>query len=617
MTKKGFSIVLLLLSCYFSYAQEQAPAIEWVEPYNGGNRGGSITAFPGPNALFALIKAQNSISGSASISKFYADGLVKNQFIFAEGGSSNAPTMSQYASQDGGVLVYLFLSRTLRKYDAGLNLSWQKTFDYTILSASATLDNGFYMLTSGLNPLFQISRVKNDGSIEWSVDITAFINNIGDIQTSSDGGVIITTGNGVRKYSATGQLMWANTDISGGYQLITGGASIIYLLSTNSLLNIRNIIQLNTSTGNINWTRPLAGEYIVDFERTSDNGCVFSTDTGVYKYNVAGDLQWKNTNYGSAKIATTGDSKIFVIKNNTIIKLTFANEQVWAKSFNSDNYIIQDIHGASDFGLYATAVKNGISFTTAPDYILFKLAPPVTPCKSTIHITGDTTVTCNIGTRVISSTIGNASLEYTNLLTDIGFQWKRNDIAIPSATTYSYTASQAGRYSLSITQKQCEATSSAITLSQIIIPQPEIKQSNDSLISSALVGNKWYLNGTELPFTSQKIKFTEVGNYQVKVFEKNCESVISANFIPIILANEEASAHIQIYPNPASDKAFIKSTKAFSYQLIDVTGRLLNQSVTKSFSHTIDLNRFSSGNYFVILQEENGNSFVRKLSINR
>lgn len=1015
MNTRILLIILSSLSFCSAYSQEQAPAIEWIEPYNGGTRGGSISAFQGPNVLFALIKAQNSISGTASISKFYADGLVKNQFIFADGGSSNAPVMSQYASQDGGVLVYLFFSKVLRKYDTDLNLSWEKTIDFRIESASATLANGFHLVATNFsnnNNISDLRRIKGDGSIEWSIDIREFSNKLINIQTTSDDGVIIAGLNGIRKYSVTGQLVWSNTSILNASQLILTDPSIMYVYTSNS-----TVIQLNTSTGNANWTKSMTGENIIDFERTSDNGCVFSTNKGLYKYNSAGDLQWKNTDYSSAKITTTGDGKIFVIKNNTITKLTFTNEQLWAKSFNSDYYIIQDVNGASDFGLYVTAVKNGIYFNNSPDFLLFKLASPDTQCKTNFDIVGESATFCKIGSLTLSSKLSNVQMEYMSYLTNLSFQWYKNNAPIESANNYSYTATQTGNYSLILKQQGCVSSSrsvelniinetppaleaektticigssvnitakgcngtvvwstgartsqikvtpqgttaynaicesffnnelcqspssnnititvlsssnlnindivgkrefcengstelkptvsggvlplsytwtknatsiantanfsaseegdyilqvsdnigchaqsdlipikkianpatptinpplstvlcykgsilltteakensyqwildsvqlnsavnqsymanssgsfklkvtnsngcssisdaivirvsdlrlgfiegkvefcegsstelsisisggvepfkyewirydtvlsqnnklivketgsysltvtdnagciahtlpfsarevsnpvaptisspsgteiciggkvvltttskeahyqwylnnkeveeandafytatlpgkyelkvvnitgcenmseGAINVTQIIIPQPTIRQSNDSLISSASTGNKWYFNTTELPLTSQKIKFTEVGNYQVKVFEKGCESAISANFIPIILANEQEAPHIQVYPNPASDKVFIKSSKAFTYQLIDVSGRLLNQSTTKNLSHTIDLNRFPSGNYLIILQEENGNNFVKKLSVNR
>lgn len=854
MTKNFLFTVLLLLSYYYSYTQEQTPAIEWIEPYNGGNRGGSITTFPGPNVLFALIKGQNSISGTASISKFYVDGLVKHQYIFAEGGSSNAPAMSQYASQDGGVLVYLFFSKVLRKYDSDLNLSWEKPIDFSIQFAKATLTNGFYIVGVDNNNI-ALKRMKSDGSIEWSVDITEFANKLVGIQTTNDDEVIIGGLNGIRKYSASGELVWKNKTILFASALTKVDSSIFYVYLNSSAM--ASVTQLNTSNGEINWTKLHWGEDINNFERTSDNGCVFSTSTGLYKYDSTGNLQWKNVDYGSSIVTASDDGKLLVLKKNAIAKLTLTNEQLWTKSFNSDYYTIQNMHSASDSGLYVSAVKNGIHYNTAPDYLLFKLAAPKAHCKTNFHIVGEDTTYCEAGILSLSSKISNVPMEYMSYLTSFSFQWFRDNTVIESANVYAYTATQTGNYFVQVRQEGCVASTgrvalnivsrsapiiesdkaivcagmsttlkangcdgtvvwstgargqqvavilqatttydaicekmvnnelcqsgpsnkiiifvkdssnlkideikgnkvfcensstdltasiiggkapflykwtkeaksfsqnkditineegsyifsvidsmgcethsdtlkirkssnpvvpiinspvtteicnngsiilttaakenayqwlindkeiegamnqfytaiapgkyqvkvtntdncssisgNSITVLQHLVLQPSIRQSGDSLISSAVAGNKWYLNGNELPITAQKIKFTEVGIYQVKVIEKGCESALSVTFLPIALANEHETAHIQIYPNPASDKAFIKSSKVFSYQLIDVTGRLLSQSTTKSFSHTIDLNRFSSGNYFVILQEEAGNHFVRKLSVN-
>lgn len=1021
MNQRYLQTILFIFSFCCAYSQEQTPSIEWIESYPAGNRGGSITAFQGPNILFALTKAQNSISGSASISKFYADGLVKNQYIITDGGSGNAPFMSQYASQDGGVLVFLVTTQTLRRYDASLDLSWQKNINYFIKNATATLANGFYILsTSYVNnqTISEIKRLRNDGEVEWSVNTTGFAGEVNDIQTSSDDGVIIVTTNGLRKYSANGQLIWANTNILGGYQLIPTDPSVIYLLTSNANLNVRNVVQLNTSTGTMNWSATFNNESITDFERTSDNGFVVSTNTGLYKYSSTGTQQWKNTSFSSAGIATTFDQKIFVLKNNTITKLGFSNEQLWTKSFNRDYYVINDLVGASDFGLYVTAVKSGIYFNNSPDFLLFKLASPDTPCKTNIDIIGESATFCKTGNLGISSRLSNVQMEYISYLTDVSFEWQKNNVPIESANSYSYTAKQSGNYNLKVRQQSCEAFSRSIelnivnetpptleversqicagtsvyltakgcngtvvwstgqrasqilvtpqattaynafcenyfnnqlcqspvsnnltitvlsssnlridridgkrefcesgstvlkpvvsggipplsyvwgkkahpvsdnpnfsvseegeytlhivdnigcfveseivqirktenpapptinsisnnilcypgsltittdtqensyqwvlndfeipdavnasypvanpgnyhlkvtntngcssisrdtikilasdlrlnridgkkefcdgsstelsptltggvepfnyewkrnnvilsqnnkllvkdegiyfimvtdkagcsiqsnpiiiqkfanppapeisspsgteicadgkavlttavkafgyqwyvdnqeidkatdqfytatkpgkyvliirdsngcsnisenriTISQIIIPQPTIRQSNDSLISSAATGNKWYLNGNELALTSQKIKFTEVGNYQVKVFEKGCESLPSAVFQPVLLANEPETSYIKVYPNPSADKVFISSPKMFSYKLVDASGKLLKQSHIKQNTHIIELMDFAGGSYFIAFEEENGKTMTTKIIVNR
>jgi hypothetical protein len=207
----------------------------------------------------------------------------------------------------------------------------------------------------------------------------------------------------------------------------------------------------------------------------------------------------------------------------------------------------------------------------------------------------------------------------TTLTKEFGYQWYLDNKEIDKATDQFYTATKPGRYNLKIIdQNGCSNISeNAITITQTIISQPSITQSNDSLISSAATGNKWYLNGNELPLTSQKIKFTEVGNYQVKVFEKGCESLISAIFLPILLASEPENSFIKVYPNPSSDKVFINSSKLFTYTLVDASGKLLRQSNIKQNMHIIELADFSAGSYLIAMQEENGNTVTRKIIVNR
>lgn len=207
----------------------------------------------------------------------------------------------------------------------------------------------------------------------------------------------------------------------------------------------------------------------------------------------------------------------------------------------------------------------------------------------------------------------------TTTLKGVNYQWYLNSKEIEGANDQFYTATLPGKYVLTVTNENgCSNISeNAITITQTIISQPSITQSNDSLISSAATGNKWYLNGNELPLTSHKIKFTEVGNYQVKVFEKGCESLISAIFLPILLASEPENSFIKVYPNPSSDKVFINSSKLFTYTLVDASGKLLRQSNIKQNMHIIELAEFSAGSYLIAMQEENGNTVTRKIIVNR
>lgn len=860
MKKSILILTISLLYFQYSYSQEQAPAIEWSEPYYVGSTNRSITSIEGPNILFTLIKSQEGNTSTASINKYYADGIFKSQLIQTQAGSG-ATKISAYASQDAGLMVYLPSNSSIRKYDTELNFRWEHNINYTIKKATATLANGFYILSTTVvngKTTADIKRIKNDGSLEWSIDITSIWSSTSDIQATSDDGVIISTINGIKKFSVLGKELWSNSLIVYGYRLIPINPLIMYVLVLNPATNKTQIIQLNTEYGSANWTQTFTSESFKDFKRTSDNGCVISTSLALYKYNSEGVLEWKNQSYNDSRITTTNDGNIFLVKNNNVIKLGLNNAKLWGKNIDSHYFYVQDIVGASDYGIYISVQEAEIFTTKTPDFLLFKLAPPTSPCKTSLDIIGESVTACKNGTLSLSSKIGNTSMDDLRLLSSFSYQWSKNNTPIKDASRLTYTANESGLYNLTLTQQGgCQATSrdvalviinetppkiladnsqicagnvvhltaggcdgtvvwstgergtqikvspqtttaynalcerefnnelcqsftsspftikvlsatnlkinsiagnkefcefsstelkpnvsggtppllyvwtkdgngfsqnnnltitesgkfvlsvfdnigcvvrsdtmsvkkvfnpiqpvltaqgstelcvnasvaistsskentyqwyldnseiggannpsytasipgryslkvinesgcsaiseNAITITQIIIEKPTIRQSDDSLISSASAGNKWYLNGSELPFSTQQIKFTEVGSYQVKVFEKNCESAPSDIFQPILLANEQEYDYIKVYPNPSSDKVFIKSANRFNYKLIDAAGRLLSQSSIKENMHIVELNNFPTGNYLITLQEESGKTITKKISIN-
>jgi hypothetical protein len=178
--------------------------------------------------------------------------------------------VNQYACQDGGILVNGL--NNIRKYDANMNLVWDRNVPYMINNATATLANGFYIYTTSFinnKTIIEIKRLKDDGSVEWSSDITAFTSNVTDIQTTSDDGVIVGTNNGLRKYSAKGQLLWNNLSIVNATKFMPLDADRMYIQVQNSSLNnILGILQINTQNGTNIWTKNFASESIVDFEIT-------------------------------------------------------------------------------------------------------------------------------------------------------------------------------------------------------------------------------------------------------------------------------------------------------------------------------------------------------------
>jgi hypothetical protein len=150
------------------------------------------------------------------------------------------------------------------------------------------------------------------------------------------------------------------------------------------------------------------------------------------------------------------------------------------------------------------------------------------------------------------------------------------------------------------------------------VPQPFIKQSNDTLISSYLNENKWFFNNTQLNENGNKIKFTtNPGNYQVKAVLKGCESELSSVFMPIILANENSIADLSLYPNPVSNSLVISSAQLIKYKFFDILGRVIKEEQNYKTHFDIDVSSLTDGEYLLLLQGINQNKYFRKIVIRK
>ncbi len=473
-----------LIFAKISFSQTiTTPAVEWSEYFLGGSQGGYLErSVAGPNVLFAVLNSRYSISQYKSIIKFDANGMINKPISF----DNNYVVVNQYACQDGGILVNGL--NNIRKYDANMNLVWDRNVPYMINNATATLANGFYIYTTSFinnKTIIEIKRLKDDGSVEWSSDITAFTSNVTDIQTTSDDGVIVGTNNGLRKYSAKGQLLWNNLSIVNATKFVPLDADRMYIQVQNSSLNnILGILQINTQNGTNIWTKNFASESIVDFEITIDKGCAVMTNSGLYKFNSSGLQEWKNTQYTSSNITTTGDGGIIIVVkandlglNGPIIKLGINNVFNWSK--NLFGYDL-DVYGASDNGLYVvTRLGSSLSnykdtYTSSPQFNIFKIASPDTPCKMNFDLTVNSATFCSSGNLPLaysfSKTKGTASSIPSGASSDIGHQWNRNNSAIAFATSRSYIADSPGKYNLTLTQGTCESTSRTIEIKIVTAP---------------------------------------------------------------------------------------------------------------------------------------------------
>lgn len=131
-------------------------------------------------------------------------------------------------------------------------------------------------------------------------------------------------------------------------------------------------------------------------------------------------------------------------------------------------------------------------------------------------------------------------------------------------------------------------------------------------------GNKFYIVGSTQ--SSTQIATTN-GLQQIKqVFDNSITgtyNIFIAHFEPNPLSNESFFENSTIiYPNPIDNYFTIKNNNTtsenFNYRIIDVTGRVVKNGISK-FNENLNIENFSNGIYVIKIETENGEKLSKKL----
>jgi hypothetical protein len=100
----------------------------------------------------------------------------------------------------------------------------------------------------------------------------------------------------------------------------------------------------------------------------------------------------------------------------------------------------------------------------------------------------------------------------------------------------------------------CVVSSDTIQITKSTIPASPviIRDTSNSLLSNASIGNTWYKDGTAITDTTQKIKPSTVGSYTVKTTQNGCSSALSSPYYFLVtdVINLSANEFIKLAPNP-------------------------------------------------------------------
>jgi len=299
-----------------------------------------------------------------------------------------------------------------------------------------------------------------------------------------------------------------------------------------------------------------------------------------------------------------------------------------------------------------TAATGGTGSAAAP-------TPETATAGTTNYYVSQTTNTCESSRAVIAVTVNaistatittngsTAIIQGSSVVLTAGsgssYRWMNDGTTISGATAQSYTVTDAGSYSVEVTNSNnCIATSSATDISvsvnqpsviTITSPKPNATVSGAIVISVDVTDPDGsitlveFLDGNTVIGTSTTAPYTFIWDnpragahsITVRVTDSNGGVTTSAPVSVtsgVVTTGVQSMSSIQavVYPNPSSGDVYIETDadlSGASFTLVDMLGReVLLSAVVTSSGARIDVSSLSEGTYVFIIKQDN--SILRK-----
>lgn len=222
----------------------------------------------------------------------------------------------------------------------------------------------------------------------------------------------------------------------------------------------------------------------------------------------------------------------------------------------------------------------------------------------------DTTYICS------TSTTGEVSLSIATNTATTSIGWYINTNESPFSVINSATANVSNGDAISVqVSGECgyDYATTYIVLTQIVAPS--IAFTNNSLIATG--GNydsiEWLLNGTQVAANTTSFLPVQNGDYVAVVHRGNCTE--TSNSVNVILGGvaENELGQINLYPNPAQGKLFIKTENnkpGTSVAIYNTQGILLSQTNVTGLNTEVNIENLAAGYYFVKVNTTKGSSVI-------
>jgi hypothetical protein len=260
-------------------------------------------------------------------------------------------------------------------------------------------------------------------------------------------------------------------------------------------------------------------------------------------------------------------------------------------------------------GSYVVRNVNGFCYSGSVPVLVTVNATPPAP---QITVSGNTSI-CQGGSVLLTSSATQ------------GNQWYKNGVAIAGAVSKNLTVTEAGQYTLLYTSAANGCLSHASgPITVVVTPAPElpvITQAGNNLVSSAAMGNQWYLNGTAIPgAVNSTWQPVTPGTYTVSVTKPGCPSVTSAPFNYTITAINEPvwSNSMIVSPNPTQGDVEIRYTgnsTRFTAMVLDLNGRQVKSQGLFRSSCILDFRKLSAGMYVIRIFNVTTSEYINRVIV--
>ena len=375
-------------------------------------------------------------------------------------------------------------------------------------------------------------------------------------------------------------------------------------------------------SGSYTWTGDSIKNLSTHFDTIIVNPITSTTYTVTGSNGICSGVAQKIINVGTGTVSLKYEGDTIVCKNTVAqIRVSGADSYHWYPEAAVNNVFKDTVFLYVTDSINLKLVGISIGCTDSID-VPVKIKP-----VPSIKITADTNSSVCEGTKIKLSMSGGSTYSvYPNY-----------NIKKLTASTFEINPSRTTTYTVvGISSLGCRGQDSIVipidTLPVLkITPQVRTIDRGDSIVFTATGASvySWTPNTyllTKGDTTNNTLKVKPDSNIIYYLKGKTNTGCSSEGLVIVYVKYGSTSTNsimgkslenILIYPNPSSDYVTIESTSNFVITLVDVNGRIVSSFKKDIEQYRLNLSNFSSGNYLMILDDQNGNKNSVKISIEK